>query len=317
MRQIFQAFFQRSDVNLFSSKLFRIICRSFVPSSGNNSRLVRYLKCNLSFEVPKLVSAETPEIEILFVAAGKDSKLLPYAITGAIGTTDNSKVLSITVICPKADLITMRQSIQFIDFPVLITSEDEIIEDSFIESLKDLYGSRYGWVLQQFLKVMFVKNSKADGVLVIDSDTILLKSRLWLDTHRTQVLMPTWERHDPYFDFLKANKFNVRHDSFSHVSHHMILQPDILREMLSEYGLHNPDAFIKAFLKSPIHENSPFSIDYEMYAQYMLAKYPKLVRYEKWANRSVRNLLPEEIQRQLNVWKTNYNSVSAHSYNQS
>jgi hypothetical protein len=319
MRRFFQSFLQRTKVSfLFSSRFsvfneFLFYVNSLI---SNKIHFIRYLKCNLFYEVPKIQNMINVEIEILFVTAGKDSEILPHAISGAIRSTHNYRVRSITIICPKADLLIVKQNIQSIDYPFLVIPEDEIIEDNFVDQLRDLFGSRFGWVLQQLLKINFVKKSGAAGVLIIDSDTILSKPRLWLDSDRTQVLMPTWERHTPYFDFLRINNFCVQQDSFSHISHHMLVQPDILREMLSRYKLNDLDTFIQIFSACPPDVHSPFSIDYEMYAQYLITHYPHLVRYEKWANYSVRLLLRSEIGHQLNSRKIFYNSISAHSYNQ-
>lgn len=320
MRRFFQAFLQRTDVSFLFSSRFSVLSefQFYVDYLiSNKIRFIRYLKCNLFYEVPKIQNSIDLEIEILFVAAGKDSEILPHAISGAIQSTHNYRVRSITIICPRADLLIIKQNIQSIDYPFQVIPEDEVVEDNFINQLKDLFGDRYGWVLQQLLKINFVKESGAAGVLIIDSDTILLKPRLWLDSHRTQVLMPTWERHEPYFDFLRINNFCVQQDSLSHISHHMLLQPEILREMLLTYNLNDFETFIQVFSTCPRGVNSPFSLDYEMYAQYLITRYPHSVRYEKWANYSVRILLHSDIGHQLNSQEIRYNSISAHSYNRS
>lgn len=293
------------SLEIFS--LFNLIAKSHV---------VRYLKSNLNYSVAKSIDRDGSPIEILFVVARKDAKLLASSIKGALESTRCHKIISVTIICPREDVEFIQGITDLFKGSILVVAEDDIIPQVYLSRLKDTFGPRSGWVLQQLLKIYYAKNSKSPGILVVDADTVLLRNRVWLDSNSTQILMPTWEHHAPYYDFLRFNSYELGDLSFSYVSHHMLIQPRILQEMLVSYELDNLDIALDKLSKFSLSGNSPFSVDYEMYAQYLISVHPTLVRYEKWANFSVNNLSEKELDTLLEVWKKRYNSISAHSYNQ-
>lgn len=319
MKRIFQGVIQRSRVGFQNSgrnfnnyspgifSFFDLIAKSHV---------MRYLKSNLNYSVSKSIDRDGAPIEILFVVARKDAKFLSSSIKGALESTRCHTIISVTVICPGKDLVFFQGIADSIRESIQVMAEDEVINQVHLSRIKDTFGPRSGWVLQQLLKIYYAKNSKSPGILIVDADTILLRNRVWLDSNSVQILMPTWERHTPYYDFLRINSYKIGDNIFSYISHHMLIQPKILREMLVNYGLDNLDVTIDKISKFSSSGNSPFSIDYEMYAQYLIAVHPVLVRYEKWANFSVNNLAENDLDTLLKIWKNRYNSISAHSYNQ-
>ena len=319
MKRLLQGFIQRSGVGFqYSGRILNNHSLGIFPFFGSvsKSHVMRYLKSNLNYSVSKSIDRDGSPIELLFVVARKDAKFLSSSIKGAFESTRCHKIISVTVICPSKDLEFIHEITDPIKEPIRVVAEDDVIEQVYLSRIKDTFGSRSGWVLQQLLKIYYAKNSESPGILLIDADTVLLKNRVWLDSNSVQILMPTWEHHTPYYDFLRSNSYKLGDDTFSYVSHHMLIQPKILREMLVSYGLDKLDMTLDILSKFSSSGNSPFSIDYEMYAQYLIAVHPTLVRYEKWANFSVNNLSGKDLDNLLKIWKKRYNSISAHSYNQ-
>jgi hypothetical protein len=65
----------------------------------------------------------------------------------------------------------------------------------------------------------------------------------------------------------------------------MLFQPQIMKEVLTNIGWTTPDLLVQDLISSTKNdENSPFSIDYELYAQYLLSVHPEKVLIEKWSN---------------------------------
>jgi hypothetical protein len=319
MKRFFQSLFQNYHVGFQHSDRketnygIEILKNSIFLSK---SRVSRYLICNLSFSINEIAGEESSPLEILFVVAKKDAKFLSYSIRGALRSTIHHKIIAVTVICPRADLELIKVITDSIDKSIRVVAEDQIIGQIDILRIKDSFGPRGGWVLQQLIKVYYAHNSKSPGILIVDADTVLLKNRLWLDSNSTQILLPTWERNDPYYDFILTNSFKLDTNSLSHIAHHMVIQPKILRQMLNEYGLEDFSTLLHKLSQSVDSGDSPFSIDYEMYAQYLLVEHPNLVRYEKWSNFSVQKILDGTIDSCLKAWGRRFCSISAHSYNQ-
>jgi hypothetical protein len=279
-----------------------------------NFRIARYILANLAFSTPSNKGVMGPPLEILFVTAGKDAEILKFAIDGAIRSSGCHDVTSITVVCPRKDLEIIRKNVERTDFNIRYLAEDRIIPDALSQRILTVFGSRSGWVIQQIIKLEYVKNSKSLGVLVIDADTVLLHSRCWLDFEGTQVLMPTWERHKPYLEFLKLHGYRIAEGSLSHISHHMLFQPVLMKTMLSSYGIFELESLVSLVTQSHYSEHSPFSLDYEMYAQYLLHEHPSRVRYEKWSNFSVEEFSLSECGF-VSEYEGFFASVSVHSYN--
>ena len=73
-----------------------------------------------------------------------------------------------------------------------------------MEALKLRFQSRYGWTLQQFLKISFVLESSLDAILIVDADTVLLEERSWISDSGRQILTPSDEFNISYYDFLST-----------------------------------------------------------------------------------------------------------------
>lgn len=261
-----------------------------------------------------------PSLELLYVATAKDFQILNLTISTTVDSLSNFHLSKISIIAPKAHIEALRHSLPELLVPVNLISEESLVSSLEIEELKKKFLERYGWVLQQLLKVLFVSQSESDGVLVVDADTALLCQRAWLDFSGLQVLTPTWEYHRPYYEFLQEYKIGKIPPDFTFVPHHMLFQPQIMREILDALRWTESKAIIRTLISSSQHqENSPFSIDYELYAQFLCSFYPEKVSLEKWGNfQSARRLkngnLPDFIQYVIANSHGKYASVSFHSY---
>ena len=252
-----------------------------------------------------------PSLEILFVCAGKDLALLPSAIKSAIQATSPHEISRVVVIIPSRDLNQTKDLVDLCDVPIAILSEDDYISSKHFSTLKEVFGIRAGWVVQQLLKVLYVKDSKSAGVLVCDADTLLLRKRLWLNSDGVQILSPSWEYTRSYYKFL--NMFNLVdiHPKYTFVSHHMLMQPNFLRNALIFMDWSDLDRIIYDLIQSfDGIDQSPFCIEYELYAQFMMKFNPDKVQLIKWGNIGVSRKdleLPELLSR-------NFASVSLHDY---
>lgn len=259
-----------------------------------------------------------PRLEILFVSAAKDFDILVASIAFASKATSHHKSVSYHVIVPRVQIEQCKELLKDLPFQINIMDEEIFIKDELLLQLRSSFSSRAGWVIQQILKVSFVMNSQAPGVLVIDSDTLLLEPRLWLDREGKQILTPTWEYHSAYYKFLNSRGISRVRPKYTFVSHHMLMQPTIFREAFSAAGWKGLDELVMTLVAIPINnEESPFCIEYELYAQYMIIHYPDLIRLEKWSNigfarngKSMRDIEKEVISN----YKGRYSSVSLHAY---
>ena len=197
-----------------------------------------------------------------------------------------------------------------------VVGEDSVISEPLRDALHRSFKNRYGWILQQLLCVAYVSESKAAGVLLVDSDTVLTTKRAFLNTNR-QLLMVSLERHDPYYDFLKSLSpvFGNMENTF--VTHHMIENPSRLREILEITSGGEIKKLVEQIITLIDHtEASAVCVDFELYAQAMFTQHREEIVLAKWSNiavpraQALSGVTFDEIQKKY----VDYCSVSFHSY---
>jgi hypothetical protein len=251
-------------------------------------------------------------LRIVFVVARKDLHLLESSIGLALNSLSNFTITRVTVITQHNLTSDVASRLSSLSASIEVLDEENLISEKSRILLKEKFKGRYGWSLQQFLKLQSALSCLDTPTLVIDSDTFLLKPRNWISAQEVQVLLPTEECHPQYYEFLKQLKMKVN-QNYSFVAHHMIYQPRLLRECLSEIGVSSIEDLIKLVCSFPHKEGieSFFSLDYEMYAQFLLNYHPELCRFERWGNVE-KNYSHEDLN--LDQSLPGLMSVSAHSW---
>jgi hypothetical protein len=252
-----------------------------------------------------------PAVEILFVCAGKDLELLPLAVEAALNSTKQHELYGVTIVVPERDLIHAQNLTAQMSHQVTILSETEKIPQHIDRRIREVFHGRAGWVIQQILKVLYVSDSAAPGVMVCDSDTILTLNRTWFDNTGKQILTPSWERTESYYKFLSDRGLGSERPEYTFVSHHMLMQPKFMLEARHHVGWSSLKNLVDNLIDDYDGSNpSPFAIDFELYAQYMMQFRPEYVRLVKWSNLS----LPRNKQAEFHERSKKFASVSLHDY---
>jgi hypothetical protein len=260
-----------------------------------------------------------PRIELLIIVAGKDIEIMDLAISSALLYSKN-QISKVTIVCPTIDLEACAMKVKnlLLDVSSEILDENEVISADLRKSIKSKFPSRYGWILQQFLAVEQILKSKEKGVLLLDADTILLKPVHWLNCDSTQILMVGTNYHQPYYDLLhQLLKFPL-FPKYSFVTHHMLVQPILFKLILEKRGyLSTSEFFIDVVKLADEKHESAICVEFETYAQGMLADYLDKVVLRKFCNlgiarnqqnlKTVHKALGDEI-------TLPYNSISLHDY---
>jgi len=271
-------------------------------------------------KTPELASHKTPgrTLEIVFVSTRKDFDVLVQSIEYAARSVAKYELNRITIIVPARDLAVCRLLVSHFKWPVLVSCEDEYVSRDQFKRLSQRFGSRDTWVLQQLLKVSAVVSSTASAVLIVDSDTLLLNQRNWLEDSGKQILTPSEEFHPDYYLFLSVLGISAEIPEYTFISHHMIMQPIILREILKKIDLADINNLISYCVSnSNPNSESPFCIEYELYGQYMMKYRRGEISLEKWSNLAISK---RHLSRVLSIplllkfLKSNYDSVSFHSW---
>jgi uncharacterized protein Usg len=266
------------------------------------------------------IEKSNPSIDLVWIAERKDFETLILSIRSAIRHSLNP-INSIKVIVPETQITECQELInmQYYKFEVKIISEFKVIPPVLIDKIKCKFPEKFGWILQQFLKLESVQNSKSAGVLIIDADTILLEDRLWLDQNLNQILMTAPWQHEPYFSFLRKLGLFTGKSRYSFVTHHMLMQPKVLQEVITNKGFNNMRSFIEFLLEEVNDSNiKGFCVDYELYGNYFYAKFPDKTRLIRFCNLSKKSDLDslslKKLIEQLEDFGE-FRSISLHSWN--
>lgn len=257
-------------------------------------------------------------IELVLVSTSKDFDILPYSIDFAITALGKYQLHGIQIIVPERDLELCKKLRLPKDLEFTVVNENDLVGAVQFSKLTKFFEHRNTWVLQQLLKVKAVQNSQADAVLILDSDTILLRPRPWFSASGSQILMPSFEFNPYYYEFLSALGISEKIPEHTFISHHMIMQPHILNRILSNVGFAELDPLIDYICEnSDRNVQSPICIEYELYGQSLIKSDHDPYFFERWANLSVSRRHSElffkipGIKKFLGLF---YNSVSFHSW---
>lgn len=280
---------------------------------------VEAIKAANALPSPFLRAVASPSFSLLFVVTEKDFRTLPFAISCARNSILSHDEIPVTLIVPENSISSIENILTKHNLgSVKVINENSIADEASRNLLKDFFTTRYGWSLQQLLKVIYIMNSEYERVLVCDADTLLINKRPWVNMENRFILFPSYERNISYYRFLdKAFKFGGT-PKFSFVSHHMLYSREILLEAFDKYDISNFFELSTLVVKHSIQgDSSPFSIDYEFYGQYLYNFHYEKLTLLKWSNLPLPartwDLYIRSRALQL-IAKKFYNSISFHSW---
>ena len=247
--------------------------------------------------------SKPPEISVVIPITEKDFETLHLCIEGLTQNCTNP-IQRFTLVCPQQHVVQLTAR-----FPqTSVLNEDEYLSQSILGILSEFPENRIGWIKQQLIKFLFTLESDQD-VLVMDSDTVMLKPKTWVTSDGIQTLAISHEFHIPY----------VRHFSqfselapppWSFVTHHQLMQPRIVREFLGSNGERLPE-----FLSWADKNESSSLSEYHSYGTWLQSKHPNLIRYSGNLNRSITQTFENYLSlEKLKAAFPDCSSVSYHKY---
>lgn len=292
-------------------------------------RLIRFIKIRKHLLLPKSDigmdflpnnhAGVSSRLQGIIVVDIKDFGLLNLCVSQFEKCTRNFQNRDLVLVTPSKYLSDLTKLKIDASLNMRVISDEEILSDALLDKIRSKYKSRAGWVIQQVLKLEVAYRFNGELSLVLDADTLLIKERFLFDEkQRSQVLFPSLEYHQPYYDFLLKIGALKNLPNYSFVTHHMIIQKDILEAALRNIGCESPLDLIQLVIDYPwIEDNSsPFSLDYELYAQFLVKHFPERYKFSRWANFELDSFSEStNFPQLLQDLDESYASISAHSYN--
>ena len=309
--------YRHNDRKLLKSDLaFLFMVKVISVLTFKKFNINRFIFANRSLnEFPFEVHSNLPEIEICIPIAKKDFELVVDTVDFALKSSANP-VSKVSLICPKYEMFLLESEItksNLNSIKVEIISEVDLIPSMIYEKIEPTFGNRAGWVTAEFVKFYFLVKNKSAGVLVLDADTFLINSKIWLNKEKQQVLMPVEEYHPPYFRFLKKTSSLFGECSCSFMSHHMLMQPWLVRELFEKvWKTSDLDLWNSIISNVDFNEYSNLCICYEAYGNFLINNHTELAMIEKWSNKVISRKDILDVAKYIQMQK--FNSISLHSY---
>lgn len=166
----------------------------------------------------------------------------------------------------------------------IFVDEESVVEGLSIHSHP---SRRWGWYFQQILKLGMADHVTSEYYIVIDSDTVFLRPVSFFKEGKPFYTYAT-EHFPPYFEVFEKMLGFSAHREYSFVSHHMVMNCELIREMRSRFKEFQPWYLniVKYVLpQKPWSCESQFS-EYETYGHYLKKYHPQEVnmRHLKWSN---------------------------------
>lgn len=261
------------------------------------------------------------KIDVIIPAHEKDIKTLPYCIARAKKCVDN---IGRVFVVSRERLVDTAEWIPESEFPFSKKDIEKKIKSGAYREI--------GWSYQQLLKFYapFVLKDISKNVLILDSDTIFYKKNKFFDKKNKVFYFNLDKDRDlesKYFyiqsrEFVKRmlpslNLDLVKEDGkwISGVTHHMIFNKSILRNMMKDIensynkSAKNKKKFWEIFMDC-VEQDKSIPSEYELYFAFMLNNYPKntkkrRLKYKNTSNLNVRKYL-------IDILRKKYDYCSYH-----
>lgn len=268
----------RNNESRFAARLFTAFSQFWFrrrPISLYSRRLLEGIQPTN----PLPPSNDLPAIGIVIAVAEKDFRTARIALESALMSSQNP-VDEVIIVVPDG---RRRIAENFLE-GVSILEEEEIISPQLMQAISRNHPpERKGWIIQQVAGFQAALRSKNRGVLVLDSDTILLKKRAYITSSSLQILCFSHE-YEPQYEYHAQKIWGPRRSYFglSFVTHFQVMQPEILRAMFP-----NPESLRRWIEEGDATLRSPIA-DYHSYGRFILDNFPERVFLARWGNHALR-----------------------------
>jgi hypothetical protein len=247
-----------------------------------------------SAPINPLAKHHLPDIEIAIPSTKKDLPLLKLVIESAVTSCIN-KVNKVRIVVPPHEVkefeqYVLRENLQSLNIEII--NESDLLGNYLHLCESVAPSSRRGWLIQQVIKFLCAAKSASAGVLIIDSDTILLQPRAWLSDKGIQLLMMSLEYHPPYqehyMEFQRSFSGLTKIEcspAVSFVTHHQLMQPFLVKKMFGGESSWT-EGLEKWINLVNFKEFSP-ACEYHSYGTFVSTQFRHLCEEARWGNRSI------------------------------
>ena len=280
--------------------------------------------------LPSTLNGSSLPINVLIVTSAKGAFALKLTIKGIRENLEET-LIKIYLVVPDQE-IPIFQTYESEDISVL--GDTRIISMQTQTAIKSQVPDwRYGWTLQQVIKMGFlysgvIRNSE---ILILDSDTVLLRGNCWINDENQQLISVSEEYHYPYQSHLERFLLSRNENPsryrlpYSFVTHHGVFQREVLDNFFQIENLEDFESRVLTWVSriNLAEDDVSFCCEWHSYGTYGIVSRPQLFRVSSWRNLGIPRskleiLMGAKIEdlsiEQLREEFPKFNSLSLHWY---
>ncbi len=258
--------------------------RVYIPDVNNSREVLLWklkvinplLGTDVNFNA---VNQSSEPIDICIPAVKKDIESLGVVIKSARQYIHHP-INKIHVICKLSDEISAicrENDAVMVDEVSVLGYDKSRINYSFKGE------DRAGWLYQQLLKLNCDTVAETDNFLVLDADTVFVKPKIFRYKGKT-IFDMSEERHEPYHEVYKKLLERPTTSELSFISHHMLFNKTLLKELKAEIEAIHHKKWDEAILENTDYSSISGFSEYELYGNFVSERYPQSVKKEYWFN---------------------------------
>ncbi|QWD14762.1 hypothetical protein G6702_01740 [Polynucleobacter paneuropaeus] len=265
------------------------------------------------YSIEKVFNYSNIKIDVVIPCIEKDINCLKYTIE-SIRKNILHPIGNIYIISPVSNII---ESFCKNNLCIYI-EEDTVLPLKKKEIIYKVDGEdRSGWLFQQLLKLGADLITKEDHYLVVDADTIFLKSHKFIEKGN-YILRFSDEFHIPYYKTYEKLFLKKIVSPVSFITHNMLFSKIKLRKMKSTIEKIHSKSWFQAIIQNIDHsENSSFS-EYELYGNFLANCYSEKIIMQHWNNLSRSSDIlnyHNDLESITSRYSKRFSTISLHSYN--
>lgn len=274
------------------------------------TKLSKQFGIEVNINLKNYPSSKT-KIDIIIPVVDKDMEILPHCLK-SIREYVNHPINKIYVISSKSNNIKI-----FCENNGCIFKDEDKVLPIRKKDIVYKVGSndRSGWLFQQLLKLGGDTISKEDNFLIVDADTVYLRPRVF--EYRNKFIFDVSnEHHAPYFKIYEKLLGENNFLPASFISHNMLINTSVLRELKNDIGKRNKSKWYDAILENIDKGQFSCFSEWETYGNYVFQNYRDKMILEYWFNLSLKRIEINNIKNLVRILSPFYKSLSFHGYNE-
>lgn len=189
---------------------------------------------NLNFVLTRLLPADpltkgTRYLPTLLLCAPKDLEILPYSLGSVVENLSGAE--DVWILVPQVLKAEVREILAHLEIDARILTDEDLITN-FLGEEKTLIEKD---VRMQLLKLLAVLSLNNKEMLVVDGDTVFLKSRIWI--FEEKIVFPVSQEHLPRYSNFNRRRLGLKARSgLGFVTHHQVVCKKCVQDIVSKMG---------------------------------------------------------------------------------